>query len=174
MAKPKLFHSDYQKQWSEGHKYQHQTTGEYCTFAAFVAEYLILRREDAFKNPKPSYKFWSKGDKFHLMFLRQVRAVNKLLKKYPEHIILGAIKSPHFDNVFFLGLSAKVRGGMKLNEVAVKAIESYNKEQEELAKQKEAAKNINLQPEVEKKELKTRRTQSYKKSKSSLNQLRNM
>lgn len=173
-AKPELFHSDYQKEWSETHKYQHQTTGEYCTFAAYVAEYLILRREDAFKNPKPAYKFWSKGEKFHLMFSRQVRAVNKLLKKYPEDIILGAIKSKHFDKIYFIGVYAKVWGGMKLNEVAVKAIESYNKEQENLKKQREAIKNIDLQPEVEKKDVQTRRTQSYSKKKTTLNQLRNL
>ena len=91
--KPKLFHSEYQTKWSPTHKYKHQTTGEHCTFAAYLAEYLILRREEAFRNPKPPYKFWSKGEKLHLQFMRQVRAANKLLKKFDEKTILGAVNS---------------------------------------------------------------------------------
>lgn len=168
--KPELFHSDYQKEWSETHKYKHQTTGEHCTFAAYVAEYLILRREEAFKRPKPPYKFWSKGEKLHAQFMRQLRATNKLLKTYSEQTIIGAIKSKHFERIFFLGLYAKVWGGMKINEVAVEAIEGYNKEEQEKAKKVE----VNIDVEGEKQEVKTRRKQSYKKSKSTLNQLRNM
>ena len=101
--KPKLFHSEYFK-WSPTHKYKHQTTGEHCTFAAYLAEYLIWRREEAFRNPKPPYKFWSKGEKLHLQFMRQVRAANKLLKKFDEKTILGAVNSPHFNNIYFIGI----------------------------------------------------------------------
>lgn len=168
--KPKLFHSEYQTKWSETHKYKHQTTGEHCTFAAYIAEYLILRYEQAFHRPKPPYKFWSKGEKFHYPFLRQVRACNKILKKYDEKTIIGAINSPHFEKIFYLGLYAKVVGGMKINEVALKAIESYNKEEQDKAKKVE----VNLDAEVEQKEVKTRRTQSYNKKKSTLNNLRNL
>jgi len=168
--KPRLFHSEYQTKWSPTHKYKHQTTGEHCTFAAYVAEYLVLRREEAFHNPKPPYKFWSKGEKLHAQFMRQVRAANKLLKKFDEKTILGAINSPYFKNIFFIGVYAKVWGGMKINEVALEAIESYNKEEQSKAKKVE----VNLDVEEEKKEVKTRRTQSYNKKKSTLNNLRNM
>ncbi len=168
--KPKLFHSEYQTKWSETHKYKHQTTGEHCTFAAYIAEYLILRYHDAFHKPKPPYKFWSKGEKLHYTFIRQVRACNQLLKKFDEKIIIGAINSPHFEKIFYLGLYAKVVGGMKINDVAVKAFESYNKEEEARSQRVE----VNLDVEEEKKDVKTRRKQSYKKSKSTLNQLRNM
>ena len=168
--KPKLFHSEYQKEWSESHKYKHQTTGEHCAFAAYVAEFLILRREEAFRKPKPPYKFWSKGEPLHAQFMRQVRAANKLLKIYSEQTILGAINSPHFKNIFFIGVYAKVWGGMKINEVALNAIESYNKEEQAKAKRTE----VNLDAEEEKKDVKTRRTQSYNKKKSTLNNLRNL
>jgi hypothetical protein len=168
--KPKLFHSDHQKEWSETHKYKHQSTGEYCTFAAYIAEYLILRRESAFRRPTPPYKFWSKGEKLHPQFMRQLRATNKLLKEFDEQTILGAIKSKYFEKIFFLGIYAKVWGGMKINEVAVEAIRGYYKEEQERLQRTK----VNLEVEEEKKEVKTRRTQTYKKSKSTLNQLRNM
>ena len=170
MARPKINN----KGWSEKRKYKHIHTGEHCTFEAYVAEKLILRWTEAFKMDKPSYKFWAAGDRYHDCFMRNMKAVRSLSKKFPEAIILGAIDSPHFDKVFHIGVKCYGPRGWKYNQVALGAIQSYNKEQEELAKQKEAAKNIDLQPEVEKKEVKTRRTQSYKKSKSTLNQLRNM
>ena len=168
--KPRLFHSEYQTKWSETHKYKHQTTGEHCTFAAYIAEYLILRYHAAFSKPKPPYKFWSKGEKLHVAFLRQVRACNRLLKKYDEKTIIGAINSKYFDKIYYIGKYAKVRGGMEINKLAVEAIESYYKEEQEKNKKIE----VNLDVKEEKKEVKTRRTGSYKKTKSTLNQLRNM
>jgi hypothetical protein len=168
--KPKLFHSEYQTKWSESHKYKHQTTGEHCTFAAYIAEYLILRYQDAFRKPKPPYKFWSKGEPLHYAFLRQVRACNTLLKKYDEKTIIGAINSKYFDKIYYIGKYAKVFGGMEINEVALNAIESYNKEEQNKAKRTE----VNLDATEEKKDVKTRRTQSYSKKKSTLNNLRKL
>lgn len=45
--KPELFNQDYQKEWSETHKYKHIHTGEHCTFEAYVAEYIVLRRAES-------------------------------------------------------------------------------------------------------------------------------
>ena len=59
---------------------------------------------------------------------------------------------------------------MKINEVALQAIESYNKEQQE--KEKKVEVNLDVKEEV--KEVKTRKTQSYRKKKGSLNNLRNL
>ena len=50
---------------------------------------------------------------------------------------------------------------MKINEVALQAIESYNKEQQE--KEKKVEVNLDVKEEV--KEVKTRKTQSYRKKK---------
>ena len=172
--KPKPFSQPYQQNWSETHKYKHIHTGEYCTFEAYVAEYLILRRAEAFKEPRPAYKFWTKGEKLYPAFVRQLKAIIKLRKKYDEDIILGAIKSTHFDKVFYVGLYAKNYVGWKMNPIALEAIECYHKERQEQQKQSEMKKladNADVQQEC--KEVVRRKSSSYGKQKT-LNQLRNL
>lgn len=174
--KPKLFNQEYQKQWSETHKYKHIHTGEYCTFEAYVAEYLIIRKIEAFKEPKPAYKFWTKGDKLYPSFIRQLKATIKLRKKYSEEIILGAIKSKYFDKIFYLGLYAKNYVGWTMNTLALEAIECYHKEreqQEQKAQDNALIENIDI-IEEENKKVQTRRTQSINKNKSIINKLRNL
>lgn len=170
MARPKINN----KEWSEKRKYKHIHTGEHCNFESYVAEKLILRWTEQFKMEKPSYKFWTAGDRYHDSFMRNMKAARGLAKKFPEAIILGAIDSRHFEKIYHIGVKCYGPRGWKYNQVALGAITSYNKEQKQLAKQKEDAKNIDLQPEVKAPEVKTRRTQSYNKKKLSLNQLRNM
>jgi hypothetical protein len=172
-AKP--FSKDYQKQWSESHKYKHIHTGEYCTFESYLAEYLIIRWTDAFKMEKPSYKFWTSGDKYHEMFIRNMKAASGLKKKFEEHIIIEAIKSDHFKNIYHIGLKAYGPRGWKYNQVALQAIKSYNKEVKEAQKILNKAKNnANHQIEEEKVEIKTRRTQTYSKEKTMFNKLRDL
>lgn len=172
--KPRPFSQSYQGEWSETHKYKHIHTGEYCTFEAYVAEYLILRKAEAFKEPRPAYKFWTKGEKLYPAFVRQLKAVIKLRKKYDEEIILGAIKSPHFSKVFYIGLYEKNYVGWKMNPIALEAIECYHKEREEQKKQSEIKKQAdNAQVEVEQKQLTRRKNSSYAKQKT-LKQLRDL
>ena len=102
--KPKLFNKKHQREWSEEYSYKHIHTGEHCNFESYVAEYLILRWTDAFKMEKPSYKFWTVGDKYHDMFIRNMKAARGLKKKFKEHIILEAIKSNHFKKIYHIGL----------------------------------------------------------------------
>ena len=61
-----------------------------------------MRWTDAFKMEKPSYKFWTVGDKYHDMFIRNMKAARGLKKKFMEHIILEAIKSDHFKRYIIL------------------------------------------------------------------------
>ena len=171
--KPELFSKEYQKQWSETHKYKHIHTGEHCTFEAYVAEYLVLRWTEAFKMDKPSYKFWTSGDRYHSVFMSNMKAAYALKKKFPERIILGAIKSSHFEKIFFVGLRCSNPKGWKYNKVAVEAIKSYHKEENDLEQtkkiQKQADNNI---PEQEKQHI-VRRQNQMKNNKSALNKLRN-
>ena len=173
MAKAKPFSQEYQKQWSETHKYKHIHTGEHCTFESYVAEFLILRRTEAFKMEKPSYKFWTVGDKYHDMFMRNMKAATGLKKKFKENIIIEAIKSDHFKKIYHVGLKAYGPRGWKYNQVALQAIKDYNNEVKAAAKiAKMAAKS---KPIVEEKEeAKVRRTQTYSTKKSTLNKLRNL
>lgn len=123
--KPELFNKDFQKEQSERYKYKHIHTGEYCTFEAYVAEYLILRRAERFKLPKPGYKFWTKGDPNHWMFMKQLGAARKLAKKYDEEAILSAIKSKDFDKLFFIGVNKKKGRGWLINPAAEQVIKKH-------------------------------------------------
>ncbi len=171
----KLFNKEYQKRWSETHKYKHIHTGEHCTFESYVAEYLILRWTEAFKMEKPSYKFWTVGDKYHDMFMRNMKAAMGLQKKFPEHIIIEAIKSEHFKNIYHIGLKAYGPRGWKYNQVALQAIKSYNKEVKAAQKIANKAKSkAKDEPVEDKKEVKIRRTQTYSKQKTMFNKLRDL
>lgn len=170
--KPTLFNKEYQKEWSETHKYKHIHTGEYCTFEAYVAEYLILRWTDSFQMDKPSYKFWTVGDKYHDFFIRNMKAVQSLKKKFEEKIIIEAINSDHFSKIYHIGLKAYGPRGWKYNRVAIEAIERYNKEKKQLEEiSKQAKAEINIEQET--KEV-VRRKSSMSKNKSMINKLRNL
>jgi hypothetical protein len=167
--KPELFNKDYQKQWSETHKYKHIHTGEYCTFEAYVAEYLILRRSDRLNLGKPSYKFWTKGDPLHWIWKKQYGAAIQLKKKYSEEAILSAIKSKDFDRLLVIGIQNG--RGYKVNPEAEKVIAKHQKQIEE------ANQKIEVNLEVEEKELprlETRVTQSYNTKRTTMNNLRNL
>jgi hypothetical protein len=172
-AKP--FSKNYQKQWSETHSYKHQTTGEYCTAEAFIAEYLILRWTEEFKMDKPSYKFWTKGDKYHRPFMKNMKAAQALLKKYEPATILAAIRSKHFEKIYHIGLNAGGPRGWKYNQLALEAIKRYDKEFKDwmkAAEQSAKADDAQVKPE-ETKKLKTRKKQ-YSNKKSSINKLRDL
>lgn len=102
--KPDLFNSDYQKEQSEKYRYKHIHTGEYCTFEAYVAEFLVLRRADKLNLGKPAYKFWTKGDPNHWIWMKQMNAARALAKKYSEEAVLSAIKSSDFNKYLVIGL----------------------------------------------------------------------
>ena len=172
--KPKLFNKKYQKEWSEEYNYKHIHTGEHCTFESYLAEYLILRWTDAFKMEKPSYKFWTKGDKYHDMFMRNMKAARGLKKKYDPATILAAVRAEHFKKIYHIGLKAYGPRGWKYNQVALEAIRRYDKEFKDSlksAKEFEEANAANIEPEKNK--LKARKKQ-YSNKKSSINKLRDL
>lgn len=172
--RPKLFNSKKQQQWSEERKYKHIHTGEYCTFEAYLAEYLVLRWTQAFNMDKPSYKFWTVGDKYHEVFIRNMKAANSLKKKFEESTIIEAINSEYFKNIYHVGLKAYGPRGWKYNQVALEAIKSYNKEKKKTEKLKNDIKHQSKKAIIEEeKKLVERRTRSYGKKKSVINQLRN-
>lgn len=170
--KPKLFNKSYQKEWSEEYRYKHIHTGEYCNFESYIAEYLILRWTDAFKMDKPSYKFWTVGDKYHDMFVRNMKAARGLKKKFAEKIIIEAIKSEYFKNIYHVGLKAYGPRGWKYNQVALQAIKDYHRAVKESEKKKNKPEETEIKEE--KKDV-VRRTKSMPNKKQSLiNKLRNL
>jgi len=172
--RPKLFNKDYQKEWSEEYRYKHIHTGEHCTFESYIAEYLILRWTDSFKMEKPSYKFWTKGDKYHDMFMRNMKAAQGLIKKHEPATILAAIRSDHFKNIYHIGLKAYGPRGWKYNQVALEAIRRYDKEHKDFLKlcdQTVKADDAQVEPEAKKLQ---KRNKQYSTRKSSINKLRNL
>jgi hypothetical protein len=166
--KPELFNKNFQKQWSETHKYKHIHTGEYCTFEAYVAEYIVLRRSEKLNLGKPSYKFWTKGDPLHWLWKKQYGAAIQLKKKYSEEAILSAIKSKDFDGLLVLGVQNG--RGYKVNPLAEKVIQKHQKLLEESQQKIE----VNMNVETEEKQIETRSTQSYNTKRTTMNQLRNL
>lgn len=166
--KPELFNKDYQKEWSETHKYKHIHTGEYCTFEAYVAEYIVLRRSEKLNLGKPSYKFWTKGDPLHWLWKKQYGAAVQLKKKYSEEAILSAIKSKDFDGLLVIGIQNG--RGYKVNPLAEKVIAKH---QEEINKS-QIKTELTVDENLESKTLETRPSNSYNKGGVSMNKLRNL
>jgi hypothetical protein len=166
--KPQLFNQTYQKEWSETHKYKHIHTGEYCTFEAYVAEYIVLRRSEKLNLGKPSYKFWTKGDPLHWLWKKQHGAAVQLKKKYSEEAILQAIKSKDFDRLLVLGVQNG--RGYKISPEAEKVIAKYQKKIEE----EQNKPQVNLEVKEENTTLETRASSGYNTKRTTLNQLRNL
>jgi hypothetical protein len=166
--KPELFSQSYQKEWSETHKYKHIHTGEYCTFEAYVAEYIVLRRSEKLNLGKPSYKFWTKGDPLHWIWKKQYGAALQLKKKYGEEAVLKAVQSKDFDRLLVIGIQNGK--GYKVNPEAEKVIAKYY----QILQNENKKIDVNLDVEVSEKSLETRSTQSYNTKKSTINQLRNL
>ena len=147
-------------------------------FESYIAEYLIIRWTETFKMEKPSYKFWTVGNKYHEMFIRNMKAAIGLKKKFQEKTIIGAIKSDYFKNIYHIGLKAYGPRGWKYNQVALEAIKSYHKEEKRLAKTiKEAKKAEDFSPPEEqspKENTVRRKSSAPKKEKSIFNKLRNI
>lgn len=166
--RPKLFSQECQKQWSETRKYQHIHTGEYCTFEAYVAEYIVLRRADKLNLGKPSYKFWTKGDPNHWLWKKQYGAAVQLKKKYSEEAILSAIKSKDFDRLLVIGIQNG--RGYKINPEAEKIIAKH----QQLLTESNTKISVNLEASVERPEPEIRKQQTYQNTKNTLNKLRKL
>lgn len=167
--KPELFNKDFQKQWSETHKYKHIHTGEYCTFESYIAEYLVLRRAEKLNLGMPSYKFWTKGDPNHWLWKKQHGAALQLKKKYSEEAILKAIKSKDFDKLLVIGIQNG--NSYKINPPAEKVIAKYQKLIDE---EKIKVNDIpNEEEKIEQTAIETRSVGGYNR-KSTINKLRNL
>lgn len=168
--RPQPFSQKYQKEWSETHKYKHIHTGEYCTFEAYVAELIVLRRAEKLNLGKPSYKFWTKGDPNHWLWKKQHGAAAQLKKKYSEEAILAAINSKDFNNLLVLGIQNG--RGYKINPAAEKVIAKYQNEINK-SKNKVQVDMTTIEKHVDE-QVEIRASQVYNTKKVGLNKLRNL
>lgn len=86
---------------TEKSKYQHTTTGAYCTAAAFVAEKMCLNKARKENVGNPAYNLWN-TKKWKKLFQYQVVLANGLMKEYPEHIVVKVVLMKEYDWVYSL------------------------------------------------------------------------
>lgn len=75
---------------SDKSKYKHQSTGDYCTCAAYIAEMMCLRLAQKKGVSGLGYKFWNKKP-WDWTFKKQLFAANKLIKEYGEKAVVKAV-----------------------------------------------------------------------------------
>jgi hypothetical protein len=86
---------------TEKSKYKHQSTGDYCTCASYLAELMCLRLAEHKNEGKLGYKFWNKKP-WDWTFKQQLFTANALIKKYGETAVVKAVISPYLSKVFSL------------------------------------------------------------------------
>ncbi len=75
---------------TEKSKYKHQSTGDYCTCAAYLAEMMCLRLAEYKNEGNLTYKFWNKKP-WDWTFKQQMFTANSLIKKYGEKAVVRAV-----------------------------------------------------------------------------------
>jgi hypothetical protein len=86
---------------TEKSRYRHETTGDHCTCAAYVAEIMCIRNSENKNEGSLPYKFWNRKP-WNWTFQRQLMSANKLLKEYSETALVKAIHSTEFRGIFSL------------------------------------------------------------------------
>ncbi len=86
---------------TEKSKYKHQSTGDHCTCASYLAELMCIRLAEHKNEGKLGYKFWNKKP-WDWTFKQQLFAANALVKKYGEVAVVKAVNSPYLSKVFSL------------------------------------------------------------------------
>ncbi len=137
---------------TEKSKYKHQSTGDYCTCASYLAELMCLRLAEHKNEGKLGYKFWNKKP-WDWTFKQQLFTANTLIKKYGESAVVKAVNSPYLSKVFSLKNK--------------RVVPEINRQLKLIQEQK------NKKQELEVKEKPTVRKSAYGK-KSKLNKLRGL
>jgi len=86
---------------TEKSKYKHESTGDHCTCAAYVAEIMCKRNAENKNVGSLPYKFWNKKP-WDWTFKKQLWAAGKLLKDFSEEALVKAIHSDDFKRIFSL------------------------------------------------------------------------
>ena len=115
---------------SDKSKYVHESTGEQCTCAAYVAEIMCRKNAENKNVGSLPYKFWSKKP-WDWTFKRQLFAANKLLKDFSEKALVRAVNSPDFRGIFSLN-HPNCTKILKKYEKIIKAEEAQPKQEIEL------------------------------------------
>jgi hypothetical protein len=142
-----------QRKRSEKSKYKHESTGDYCTCAAYVAEIMCRKNAENKNVGSLPHKFWNKKP-WNWTFKKQLWAAQKILKDYDEAVLVKAINSTDFNGIFSLN-HPKVVGILRKYKLLLEEQNSKPKQ------------------EIQAKENPSVRKKSYGK-KNLLNKLRNL
>lgn len=82
-------------------KYKHESTGEYCTCAAYIAEIMCKRNAENKNEGSLPYKFWNRKP-WNWTFRKQLYAANNLIKCFSEEAVVKAIHLDEFRGIFSL------------------------------------------------------------------------
>jgi len=84
-------------------RYKHESTGDHCTCAAYVAEIMCKRNAERKNQGSLPYKFWNQKP-WDWTFKKQMVAANKILKDHriTEQALVKAIHSDDFKSIFSL------------------------------------------------------------------------
>jgi hypothetical protein len=83
-------------------RYKSPSTGDFCTFAQYVAEIICQRQAKHEKIGTLPYKFWNKG-KWKSIYIRQIGLANKLIKEFGEDSVMKFINSKEGVKTISLG-----------------------------------------------------------------------
>lgn len=89
------------RQRTDKSKYKHNSTGDYCTCAAYLAEMMCLRLAEHKNEGNLTHKFWNKKP-WDWTFKQQLFTANSLISKYGEVAVVKAVTSPSLAKVFSL------------------------------------------------------------------------
>ena len=81
--------------------YKHQTTGQECNAAQFIAEMVSIRKAEVENVGRPAYTLWN-TKKWKNYFKSQVTMAYKLLKKYSDKAIINALNTYKCRRVYSL------------------------------------------------------------------------
>lgn len=117
---------------TEKSKYKHESTGDYCTCAAYVAEIMCKRNAENKNVGSLPYKFWNKKP-WDWTFKKQLFAARKILKDHSEEAVVKAINSDEFKGIFSLN-HPKVIGIIRKCELLLEEERSRPKQEIEVKK----------------------------------------
>lgn len=124
---------------TEKSKYKHESTGDHCTCAAYVAEIMCRRNAESKNEGSLPYKFWNKKP-WDWTFRRQLYAANNLIKCFSEEAIVKAINSDEFRGIFSLN-HPKVVGIIKKCQLLLDEEKAKPKQEVEVKKDAKVRKN---------------------------------
>ena len=109
-------------------RYKHESTGEYCTCAAYVAEIMCKKNAENKNQGSLPYKFWNKKP-WDWTFKRQLMAANKILKdrNISEEALVKAVLSDEFKRIFSLN-HPKASGVIERYQLLLDSLENRNQE----------------------------------------------